>query len=97
MKARNTSNWPVMAKQCATCVFKTDARGRWVYPEIARKVEERLLEHSQICHHPRHKGKRETHLCRGTRDRQIEFFYRIRFLDASTDAAWEAKRKELSV
>jgi hypothetical protein len=95
MKALNTADWPVMPKQCSTCVFKTNAQGRWVYPDLAKLVEGRMFTCSQICHSPRLKGRKETHLCRGTRDRHIEIFYRMGFLDAPTDAAWEAKREEL--
>ena len=86
-----------MAKQCSTCVFKMLPNGDWFNPDLAKLVEGRLMECSQICHSPRLHGKPETHLCRGTRDRQIEFFYRIGFLPECTDAAWQAKRQELGV
>ena len=95
MSTINTRNWPVMAKQCRTCVFATDKEGRWVNPELAHMVENRMLTCSQICHAPRLHGKSETHLCRGTRDRQIELMHRMGFLLEPTDEAWEAKRKEL--
>jgi hypothetical protein len=84
-----------MAKQCRTCVFAKKEDGSWLTPELAKMVEGRMMTCSQICHSPRLKGKKETHLCRGTRDRQIELMYRIGFLPEPTDAAWEAKRKEL--
>jgi hypothetical protein len=94
-KSYNSRDMPVMAKQCSTCVFAKKEDGKWLNPELAEMVEERMLRVSQICHHPALKGKKQTHLCRGTRDRQIEYFYRIGFLPECTDEAWQAKRKEL--
>jgi hypothetical protein len=84
-----------MAKQCAHCVFARKPDGKWLNPQLAELVESRLMTCSQICHYPALKGKKETHLCRGTRNRQIEIFYRMGFLAEPTDAAWEAKLQEL--
>jgi hypothetical protein len=86
-----------MAKQCRTCVFATDERGRWVNPDLAQMVEGRLMQCSQICHAPRLKGKKETHLCRGTRDRQIEIMYRLGVIEAPTEEAWNKLRRELGI
>ena len=89
---------PVMAKQCPTCVFAKAPDGKhWLNPELAELVEGRMFECSQICHSPRLHGKKETHLCRGTRDRQAEVLFRMGFLEAPTDEAWNAKRKELGI
>ena len=86
-----------MAKQCSTCVFAVAPDGKWVNPTLARMVEERILSCSQICHHPSLFGRKETHLCRGTRDRQKELMLKLGVLSQATDEAWEAKRKELDV
>lgn len=95
-KNYNCHDWPVMKAQCSTCVFKRTPDDRhWVYPDLAEMVEERMMRVSQICHAPALKGKKQDHLCRGTRDRQIEIFYRLGFLNEPTDEAWQAKRKEL--
>lgn len=94
-KSVNCKDWPVMAKQCATCVFKLDSNGHWVYPDLAQLVEERMMRCSQVCHHPKLKGQKETHLCRGTRDRQIKILHWMGFLPEATDAAWQAMRKKL--
>lgn len=56
-----------------------------------------MREASQICHHPRLHGHTETHLCRGARDHQLVVFHRMGVIDAPTDEAWAAKRKELGV
>lgn len=96
-RSYNCSEMPVMAKQCSTCVFSTDARGQWVYPDLADMVEKRMMSCSQICHAPALKGKKQTHLCRGTRDRQIDILYKMGFLAEPTDAAWQDKRKELGI
>ena len=92
---RSIKDWPVRATQCATCVFLTDVKGRYVQEDLARKVETRLLQCSQICHHPRVYGKKETELCRGTRDRQLVLMHRMGVISEASDAAWNAKRREL--
>lgn len=94
-RSYDTSKWPVMKTQCSTCVFKMTPDGDWVNPDLAHMVEARMMTCSQICHHPRLHGKKENHLCRGTRDRQIEIMYRLGFLSEPTDEAWQAKREEL--
>ncbi len=93
---KNVSGWPVMKRQCATCPFRTDERGRYRNPELVATSQVMLLsEASRICHHPRLKGKKETHICRGARDWQLEIFYRMGFLSAPTDRAWNEKFSEL--
>jgi len=46
---------------------------------------------------PRLFGRQETHLCRGTRDRQIELMHRLGVIPEPTDEAWEATRQRLNV
>jgi hypothetical protein len=48
-----------------------------------------IIEASQICHHPLLSGKKETHICRGARDFQLEIFYRLGVIDSPTDEAWK--------
>jgi len=87
----NTRDWKVMRTQCATCPFRINAYGRHNDPALVTKIQARCLsEASQICHHPRLKGRRETRLCRGARNFQLAIFHRIGFLVAPTDAAWDA-------
>lgn len=87
----NINAFPVMQKQCATCPFLTDSKGRYPEPMLVNRIQQQCLtQASQICHHPRLTGKPETHLCRGARDYQIEIFYRLGILEASTDDAWGA-------
>jgi hypothetical protein len=65
-RRRDISSWPVMVRaQCSTCPFLKDERGRYLNPELAAKVESRLLSTSQLCHHPSLSGKPETHFCPG--------------------------------
>lgn len=69
-KAIDVSGWPVMSANCATCPF-----GKNGNPSFARTILSRLgLQLRQICHHPRTKSKRETHLCRGAYDEQFRIF-----------------------
>lgn len=94
---RNCANMPVMKRQCATCPFRTDERGRHADPRLVNKIQVQCLsEASQICHHPALEGKPETHLCRGARDFQLTIFHRLGIIDAPTDEAWNRRvaRKE---
>jgi len=89
---------PVMVVQCPTCPFREDEDGRPINPDVMTSVMSRVLEEaSQICHHPRTKGKKQTHLCRGARDFQLTVLFRMGFLEAPTDEAWNKKRRELNV
>lgn len=91
--ARDVSKFSVMKEQCPTCPFRDENRHM---AGIAQRVScDVLSKASQICHHPRLHGKKETHLCRGARNLQLEFFFRIGFLPAATDEAWAAKWAEM--
>jgi hypothetical protein len=90
--ARNIKNWPVMARKCNTCPFHERNESE---REIANMVRARSFQVSQICHHPRTYGKKETHLCRGGRDHQITIFYRLGFLPEPTDQAWVQRERDL--
>lgn len=69
---------PVMARCCNTCPFKENARGVWQDMELANAVIERnLLKSQQVCHHPRIKGKEETHRCRGYYDYAFAIYERM--------------------
>lgn len=71
-------NMPVMAKCCASCPFKENERGVWSNMELANTVIQRnLLKSQQICHHPRIKGKEETHRCRGYYDYAFTIYQRL--------------------
>lgn len=90
----DTKNFPVMKKKCKTCPFNEEHEGQ---SEIANMVRGRCLQVSQICHHPSLHGKKETHLCRGGRDVQLNIFHKMGFIDQPTDEAWAEKRRELGV
>lgn len=86
------SGYPVMAKQCATCPFRTDEHGRHPDGALVAKIQQRCLtEASQICHHPTMSGQPQTHICRGARDFQLQILYRIGLLVEPTDAAWQRR------
>lgn len=90
-RRRDVSTWPVMASCCSSCPF-SDGGDAQIRARVQLSV---LSEASQICHHPRLSSRPETHLCRGARDFQLQVFHRIGFLEEPTDAAWEAKLKEV--
>lgn len=55
------------------------------------------LNASQVCHHPRLHGKKETHLCRGARDHQLTLLFRLGFIAAETDGAFKAASEKAGV
>ncbi len=84
-------NWPVMAEKCASCPFRQDGDH-----ELAERVLERtILQASQICHHPVVKGKKETHLCRGARDVQLQILHGMGWIDEPTDDAFAATSRAI--
>lgn len=83
MRTRNTKGWP----------FSETGDKRLA----AAVLDRTLFQSSQICHHPRLNGKKETHLCRGQRDEQLVLLHRMGLIDEPTDAAFTAKSRELGV
>lgn len=81
---------PVMTSRCTTCPFNPDGD-----PHTRQTVLNRILEASQICHHPALHDKPETHLCRGARDVQLELMHRLKVIPEPTDTAWAEKWKEI--
>lgn len=79
---------PVMKKKCVTCPFRTDAEGKHPDVRLVDTIINKLWRASQICHHPRLKGKPETHICRGARDIQLTIWHRLGILAKPTDKAW---------
>lgn len=91
--SRNTRGWPVMASKCVSCPFGPNGD-----IDLALKVLERTIgQASQICHHASLAGKRDTHLCRGQRDIQLNMLVAIGALDEATDEAFTKKSRELGV
>jgi hypothetical protein len=62
-------------------------------------IVERMLNDggSQICHGTEGPGREPRSLCRGARDRMLELFCRIGFIEAATDECWQKKREEVTV
>jgi hypothetical protein len=85
------SKFRLRKNRCSTCSFNPKGDRH-----IRSMVEQRCLtEASQICHHEQILNKKATHLCRGARDFQLQFYYRIGFLSTPTDEALTRKIKEL--
>ncbi|MCB1807751.1 MAG: hypothetical protein KDJ99_22125 [Candidatus Competibacteraceae bacterium] len=96
---KDISHYPVMPRQCPTCPFNTDAKGRYRDPALIAKLMQQVLSSaSQICHHPRLDGKQETHICRGARDFQLKILHQTGLLNAPTDEAWQqAGERKISI
>lgn len=44
---------------------------------------------NRYCHHDELEGKPSTHVCRGARDIQLQYFHLIGVISAPTDEAWK--------
>jgi len=93
-KLQNIRDMPIMPQMCSSCPFNKHG-----HLQTRAQVEQRVLTiGSQTCHSTGAKyGKPDTHLCRGGRDFQLQCFYRMGFLEAPTDEAWEKRCRELKL
>lgn len=84
--AINVQGWPVMKSCYSTCPF-----GEGGDQELKDTIIQRIagMAASQICHHPRMHGKKETHLCRGARDFQLTILHRMGMIAEPTDEAFK--------
>jgi len=86
---------PIKSVMCSTCPFGPNG-----CKDVMASVQQRVLSNaSQTCHSTGVAiGKRrDTHLCRGARDFQLQVLHGIGFLSEPTDEAWAAKCKELGI
>lgn len=97
MRASPTKTLPVNAHSCATCPFREDG---WTH--LRDFLQQRALtEGTPICHSTgkalvsRAKRLGKARLCAGARQFQIDIFFRIGFLEAPTQEAWEHKWDEM--
>jgi hypothetical protein len=93
-KLQDILGMPIMPQMCDSCPFNKNG-----HLQTRAQVEQRVLTiGSQTCHSTGAKyGRPDTHLCRGGRDFQLQIFYRLGFLEAPTDEAWEKRCRELNV
>lgn len=92
-KQKRPLDMPIMKVKCKTCPFKD---GNEDLADIKASVIATVLASgSQVCHTSG--WPVGTHLCRGARDFQLMVFYRMGFLDAPTDEAWEQRCQELGL
>ena len=96
-KKISAHNLPTRAHQCPTCPFR-DTGWTHVRPLLTERA---LTGATPICHSTGKdalvKSQGPYQLCRGARDLQIQYMYRLGVLDAPTEEAWEAKRRELGI
>jgi hypothetical protein len=90
----------VNQQMCATCPWREGSPYAYLVPDLERSA---LSEGSRICHSTgsnnainARTGKKEA-ICRGARDAQLQVLAGLGFLSAPTDAAWEAKCKEIGI
>jgi hypothetical protein len=90
------SSLPVNFNKCRTCPF---AQSHESAIALQNTIIARMLNDggSQICHGTEGANREPRSFCRGARDRMLTLFYRMQFIDAATDEAWDAKRQELGV
>jgi hypothetical protein len=90
------STLPVNPNKCRTCPF-TQTNPTAI--ALQNRIIDRMLDDgsSQICHGTEGANREPESLCRGARDLMLTLFYRMQFIDAPTDKAWDEKRRELGV
>jgi hypothetical protein len=82
----------VMLVKCASCPWRKDGGVFHDDPESRLALQVSVInDKSQICHSAAFDGKTETKVCRGARDKQLQFFVGVGFLDEPTDEAWANK------
>lgn len=100
MKNGSTKSIPVRRTKCRTCPFRHGSGTEYLADSIGISA---LTEASRFCHSTgsnnafhRRTGKPVV-ICRGARDLQLRYLAAIKFLSAPTDAAWDAKARELGM
>jgi hypothetical protein len=90
------STLPVNPNKCRTCPF---AHSHETAIALQSSIIARMLDDggSQICHGTEGANREPRSLCRGARDHMLTLFFRMQFIDAPTDEAWDDKRRELGV
>lgn len=87
----------VMRNKCATCPFREGS----TYAHLAEYLKtSAITDGNRICHSTGTsaiKGKtgKPERVCRGARDEQILFFYRLGVLSEPTDDCWADTLKEI--
>jgi hypothetical protein len=91
----------VMDRQCPTCPFR-NSKQAWI--EVRGLLIERALtEATPICHStgtivsPAKRLFKESRICRGARDLQLQVFCSAGVLSEPTDEAWERAQKALAI
>src|SRR5881394_3133889 len=85
---------PVRERMCKTCPFH---EAGWTHVR-GFLIQRALTEASPICHSTGKslvKCEGKAQVCRGARNFQLDYFHRIGFIKAPTDAAWTERLKEL--
>lgn len=91
---------PTRATMCATCPWRHGSPYAYLRADLERSA---LTANSRICHSTgsnnainKRTGKPER-LCRGARNSQLHMMHGIGFITAPTDAAWNAKCRQLGL
>jgi len=75
----------VRPAKCATCPFRDGSPLSNLRAEISAKV---LTAHNHYCHAEQLTGAEPSWGCRGSRDLQLEAFFRLGVLAEATDECW---------
>jgi len=91
-------NIPVRKTKCATCPFRPGSP----YAHLKTYLAVAGLSESRICHSTGSNGihKRtgiKDHLCRGSRDVQLETMTTMGVIEEATDEAWNDQRAQIGM
>ena len=101
-RCRKKKGMPVRTTMCASCPYREGSPTEFLKLTLLENQLNPQSGHTTICHstgnNPTIKAVNVPEkLCRGARDFQIKLFHSIGFIDAPTEEAWNAKRRELGV
>ena len=83
---------------CKTCPFKPNKHGYYQMPDVAaRAIEQCGFDRQQVCHGTEGPNRKATSLCRGHRDYLLQLFFRLGWIEAETDEAFEKAMTELNL
>lgn len=96
----NNPNMPVRKTMCATCPFQPNSKYECLKDLLA---ESALIESSRICHSTgsnnavnNRTGKRP-HICRGTREIQLNVMTELKMISEPTDIEWNNARVKIGM
>ncbi len=91
---REVASEPLREKMCATCPFREGSKTAYLKETLTEaSVRETRICHSTGSNNAFHKRTGiSPHICRGSRDFQLQLFFKLGVIESPTDEAWNKQR-----